>query len=91
MSTTVLRTCCCGLLVFHELQIDVIDRMPESLFRPIVFGLDFIAERRHLKPFAPDFPRCAPTQRPVRSVLIVVILPVTQSVERSGAFRSTVA
>jgi len=65
-------------LGLHQLLIDVINRMPESRGRAIISRLHFIGKWCHRAALVPNLPGRSVTQRPVRPVLIVVILPLLQ-------------
>ena len=68
----------CRSLRLHQLQVDLINRMPEPLGRTIVFCLDFIRKWCHRTTFVPDLPRRSAAEGPVRATLVVMILPILQ-------------
>ena len=68
----------CRLVRMYQLLIDLINRMAESLGRAVIFRLNFIGKWCHRTAFVPDLPRRSAAQRPVRAMLVVVILPTPQ-------------
>ena len=74
------------LFSFHQIYVDPIDGMPDTLTGAVVFGFDFVVEEIQMQTFLPHLPRRSSAQRSVRTELVVMVLPVAQAILQIRGF-----